>query len=551
MKSHALAAEGLALIAILVLGAGLRLARLDHNPPGVFRDEAEKGLNAWALGRGGSVFDFVPDAAGRPTVEWRRWPLFINVYGVRTSALYQYALAPLARGEAPPSPAVLRLPAALAGLASVAAVYLAARLLYGAGVGLGAAFWLAVSPWSVAFSRWALQGAFVPLFMALGAGGLALGLRRRPAWLVLGGAALGAAFYGYSGARPFVLAFVVAAVLLERKALWEPRRRKWACAAAGLFALFVVPALVAMAMPGGMGRLARISVFGEGRGLFQALWAMAGNYFIHFSPGFLFLRGDPELRHGVASFGQIYHVEFLFALAGAWALWRGGGRERRLWAAWLALFPVGAMLTSPSQMPHALRTLVLLPLPQILAGHGLVWFAARLGRRRPVRESAGAGAAASRGRATLAWALVSLATAASVGGFAFDLFGSYPRYSARHWAAGFGEALASARERRGAEGVVCVSGSIALARYLTLYYDGVTPERLAAEGHEALGAYFPPPAFDLRPLWRSLPAGSTLVAVPEDARGLDAFPVKIVHPPSASAAESEELPATFWVYKKN
>jgi hypothetical protein len=52
-------AAWLALAGIVVLAAGLRFSGLNHVPEGLFRDEAEKGYNAWAIatqGGCGGVF---------------------------------------------------------------------------------------------------------------------------------------------------------------------------------------------------------------------------------------------------------------------------------------------------------------------------------------------------------------------------------------------------------------------------------------------------------------------------------------------------------------
>jgi 4-amino-4-deoxy-L-arabinose transferase-like glycosyltransferase len=550
MTRRLLLNEFTAAFAVVLLGGLLRLWALGDNPPGIFRDEAEKALNGWAIADRGAAFEFVQGIGGGPAVNWRSWPLFIGVNGVKTSAIYQYALA-LFVGGGRPSALLTRLPAAFAGIASVIALFALARLLYGAPVALCAAFWLAVSPWSVAFSRWALQGSFIPLFMTLGVGGLAMGMRRRPVWLLLGGSALGLAFYTYSGARPFLLAFAAVSALILWKRLSERREKRRAIGALALFLVFAAPTLAMMLAPGGMSRFGAISVFGGDGGFMQAIGSMISNYFSHFSPSFLIVRGDLNLRHGVDSFGELYHVEFVFALLGIWRLAKDRPPELPLLAAWLVLFPVGAMLTNPAEMPHALRTIVALPLPQLLAAHGMVWFASRA-------KAAPDGAETSLGsprRTRIAYAAAGLFVFLSVAAFSYDLFVRYPDYSARQWETGFGEALAGARREAEPGAPVYISGSIAMSWYLTMYYDSVSPGELAKQGWGALNAiHLPPqPAFDLSAHWDSLPKGAALVALDP---GIDriygyVFPVKIVHPPAATIARREALTPLYVVYKKN
>ncbi len=535
--------------AIVLLGAFLRLWALGDNPPGIFRDEAEKALNGWAIAERGAAFEFVQGISG-PAVNWRSWPLFIDVNGVKTSAIYQYALAPLV-GDKAPSAFVMRLPAAIAGIASVIALYLMVRLLYGGPVALCAAFWLAASPWSVAFSRWALQGSFVPLFVILGMGGLAMGLRRRPVWLLLGGGGLGLAFYTYSGARPFLLAFAALAALILWARLRERQEKRRAIGALVLFLVFAIPTLAMMFAPGGMRRFGAISVFGGDAGFLKGIGSMISNYFSHFSLNFLIVRGDFNARHGVFSFGALYHVEFVFALLGLWRLLKSRPPELPLWIIWIVLFPVGAMLTNPAEMPHALRTIVLLPLPQLLAAHGVVWFA------RKAKGAAGDGERPARSPlgAKFGYAVVGVFVFLSVVAFSYDQFVRSPFYSARAWETGFGEALAGAREEAEPGSPVYISGSIAMSWYLSMYYDTVSPGELARQGWGALDTMHltPQPPFDLRPHWDKLPWGAALVAL---APSIDAiypyvFPVKIVHPPAATIVESESLTPTFVVYKKN
>lgn len=524
--------EFLALAAILAAGGALRFARLDSNPPGVFADEAEKAMNAWALRCEGQAFEFAPGLGGVPAIRWRRWPLFVDVMGVKTSAIYQWALAAICSPAEPPSPARMRAPAAAAGVAALGATYGLARGALGPGAALAAAGWLAISPWHAAFTRWALQGAFIPLFIALGMLGAIRGLRGRGAWLLLTGAGFGLAFHSYSGARPFVLAFGAVFLVAERKALAGKALRGWTAGGLALFALLAAPAAWMMASEGGTRRFAAISVFAH-KSVWQGCLDAALNYARHYSPGFLILTGDAQPRHGVSSFGQLQHLEFVFALAGLWRIWRLRPPESRLILLWLALFPVGAALTAPEQNPHALRSIVALPLPQLLAGLGMVEAAERFGGRR----------------AAAAWTAIGLALAASAAAFAYDLFVLYPRYSAFAWSAGFGPALAKARAvSELPEGRVAVSGQIALGPYLVLYYDGTRPEALRRRGWAALRADFPPPSpdFDSRAAWAALPKGTAFVAYAPQFERVDAAPLALFPERGQDGAE-----APFYaVYKK-
>lgn len=534
--------------AIVWLAGWMRFNDLGTNPPGVFRDETEKALNAWSLAQTGHVFEFVPGPMGQPLVQWRKHPLFLNVYGVETSTIYHWALSTIARREHPPTPFEMRIPAAAAGTLSVALLWLMLRWLYGPAVALTAALFLSISPWSVPLSRWALQGSFIPLFMIVGIGGLLLGRKRHPAWLLMGAMGMGLAFYTYSGARPFVLAFTLTAAALHAWMLrrhWrlpETRRQLWwALAAMILFLILIMPALSAMMAPGGTTRLQRIGVFGNGRTIVESLAIVLRNYLLHYSPRFLILHGDPQLRHGVAPFGVLHYVEFAFALLGL--LFIRHRQERWLLLAWLVLFPVGAMLTNPAEMPHALRSIVALPLPQLLAAMGIVGTFERMrswlaGRRHATLML------------TAAMAATAAITAASAWSFANELFRRYPAYTAREWECGFGDALAKARSEAAGK-PVAISGSIALAPYLVLYYDRTPLDDLQKNGWSALNLILLPPSnFQFQQLWPLLPTDTTLLAVPEDDLSGLAYPMHIIHPPANTRADAEQLPPVYVVYKK-
>ena len=95
---------------ILLIAAGLRLYRITTIPPGLFRDEAMNGCNALDVLQTARVQVFYPENNGREG-------LFINISAVFVKFLGNRAW-------------VLRLPAAIFGILTVAGVFLLARALY-------------------------------------------------------------------------------------------------------------------------------------------------------------------------------------------------------------------------------------------------------------------------------------------------------------------------------------------------------------------------------------------------------------------------------------
>ena len=297
-----------------------------------FAMKRKKGANAWSLATTGGVIDFIPaSVSGSPLVfEWHRLPWMVDVVRSRTSAIYQYASVPFV-GLGGLSVATARMAAAAAGTLAVAAVGLVAIAVWGGAAGLAVAGWLALCPWHLVFSRWALEGIFVPLFLAMTLGGLA-GLRRGRRWgAPLVGSGLGWMFYAYTGAQPFVLAWGVCLAALYWRA-WEWRRwHFWV--GVGLFCLPVVPTLAALLARGGTVRLGHVALWNDpSLGPGQMALRFIQTYFSHFDPRFLFFSGDPNPRHCVPGMGQLLWIDLALVPIGLAASFR-----RRMELRWVLL----------------------------------------------------------------------------------------------------------------------------------------------------------------------------------------------------------------------
>ena len=519
-----------ALAAILAAAAALRLMALGTNPPALFRDEAEKGYTAWSIAKMGGYVELDPHDA---TPRFHRWPLFIRTPGAVTSATYQYFDAPFT-GLFGLNEWAIRLPAALAGIAGVGLCFLAANAVTGdRRAALLAAGLLAVSPWHVVFSRWAAQGIFVPLFVSAGVW-LFWAWREKPseppwrpstpawrpdapacrpdapacrrgAWLRWPAAALlfGAAAYTYDPAR---LTVPLLAVAMAACGFSEIRRRWGPATAAAIVFMAVMAPLIVFQMAGGAERLGRVSIFAEGISLWTAAGLFARNYGSHFSPVYLFVSGDQELRHSLPGFGQLLHVEAPLFVAGVIAMLRRRQREDWFVLLWFLLGPLPAALTN--EAPHALRSIAALPSPAIISAIGFfaVWdWGRRHGRLIPYWTLTG-----------VTMLIVGVELAAMV----FTLFVVYPEQSAPNWQFGLKQALFQVRERtpKGqAPPFVFVSSQIPFAPCLALAYEQTDPRQFREKGLEALRpiAFLPSP--EANEEWsQRAPAGSWFVLTPHE-----------------------------------
>ena len=103
-----------------------------------------------------------------------------------------------------------------------------------------------------------------------------------------------------------------------------------------------------------------------------ALPRIIGGYLSHFSPDFLFLQGSSNYQFNTPGVGLMYPVEFPLLLLGLFAIIRYKTPGGILIIGWLLVSPLAAAITRDA--PHALRTILMLPTPQIISALGLGWF---------------------------------------------------------------------------------------------------------------------------------------------------------------------------------
>ena len=193
--------ELIAVVLLLCLGAALRLALPGAFPPGLNQDEASTGYDAWALLTAGT--DRNGDA----------WPVLFSSWGSGQNALYAYLLLPfyLLFGR---SVAVLRLPAAILGVLSLWLFRRLMRRSMGPAAGLCALGLLAVCPWHVLISRWALESNLLPFCLLLGTCLLDRALRDRPGCLIPAAGVLALGLYAYGTAFFFLPVYLILGCVL-------------------------------------------------------------------------------------------------------------------------------------------------------------------------------------------------------------------------------------------------------------------------------------------------------------------------------------------------
>lgn len=299
------------LAVVFALGFFARTWEFGRLPPSLNPDEASTGVEAVNLLRYGQDRNAVP------------YPVKFISWGSGQDVLYAYLLIPLValRGS---SPAVVRLPMLVFALATIPLIYLAARRIFGASVGLMAAFMLAISPWHILLSRWALDSNVLP-FVFLSGFTCLLMLEQDGWWFVPASVALAFCLYAYGTAYVVVPAFMAGALVIilrqgrvSKVQLWSGLTA-FAVLSTPILLLLVVNRLGLNSIPLGPITVPRfpVAVRWESTTLLGApnpIRALAGN--ITTALGLLATESDAISYNAVEPYGIFYRLGLILAVAG-------------------------------------------------------------------------------------------------------------------------------------------------------------------------------------------------------------------------------------------
>jgi len=309
---------------LTVIAAVLRLARIDHSPPGLNQDEA---INAWN--------SFCLLKTGRDMVGVH-WPVFYaHSIGDNRTTLLLYWLIPFqALGGL--SVVSMRVAAAVSGILCVPLVACVGTRLFGRLAGVVAAALLVVNPWHFSSTRWAIDGSLVP-FLTLATLALMLraGLpiadgeprRARPWAALLAGVVGGLGCYGYWAMRLHFPVFLALAVLLTWRWWRAMLRTQAGLVAALVFALGVAVTFGPLAFrhltdPAIAMRATMTRLWDPGTPLAEIARRVLERYAIHFGPDFLFVRGDLDPGNAPADSGVFEWALLPLMLVGLVAAFR-------------------------------------------------------------------------------------------------------------------------------------------------------------------------------------------------------------------------------------
>ncbi len=367
------------LLGIILLAATLRLYKLASVPPSLYWDEASLGYNAY------SILKTAHDEHGKflPLTNFA-------AFGDYKPPGYIYATVPSIAIFGLTEFAV-RFPSAFFGTLTVLLTYLLAKKLFEKEkIALLSAFFLAISPWHLQFSRGAFEANLGLFLSTLGIYLFIKFAKDNKYWIFLSLLSFLAAMYTFTGQRLFV-PFILLILFIQFKNAVVKNLKVVIPALIVAVLLFWPLFKFATGTIEGRLRFNEVSIFNDLAPADEsthlrtkdnfAWWAniihnrrveyaheFAVHYFDAFNPTFLFIKGDVNPRLSPQEVGELYLIDLPLILLGIYFLFAKKQNFRFLIIAWLLISPLGP--ATARETPHALRMIHILPTFQLIAAFG-------------------------------------------------------------------------------------------------------------------------------------------------------------------------------------
>jgi 4-amino-4-deoxy-L-arabinose transferase-like glycosyltransferase len=367
---------------IIIIAFALRFYQVTSIPPSLNWDEVSIGYNAYSILKTGKD-------------EWgQTFPVHFRSYGEYKLPAQIYFSIP-AISIFGLNELGVRMTPVVYGTLTVLFLFFLVRLLFKNDyIGLISAFLLAISPWHIQLTRASFESSFALFWIVLGIWFLVKGFKDKK-WIIISIIPFVLSMYTYNSARVFTPLFLIVILLIYHKT-WLKLKKNVLLSIALFFALLIP--LVPYYLSGeGNSRLKLVSItddpgliprINENRGnsnlpeplpklihnkITYTAFYFSQNYLSHFTPDFLFISGAPHKQHNVQGMGELYYFQAPFLLLGLYWLFKKKQPFKGLLLSWLLIAFIPVSITNDS-IPHALRTLIAVPVYQILTAFGFVVF---------------------------------------------------------------------------------------------------------------------------------------------------------------------------------
>ena len=217
---------------ILAVGIFARTWDFGKMPPGLNPDEASIGVEAYYL------FKFGMDRNGIS------FPVHLISWGSGQNALYAYLIMPFIalRGL---NPQTIRLPMMLSGILSLPLMYYAGRKLFGNKFALVSMFFLAISPWHIVNTRWAVESNILP-FIFLAGFAFFLAANKNGIWFIPASICFALCLYAYGTAYVAIPIFL--ALCIPAAVYWKKIETKYIVSGLLIFFVLASPIILFVAI---------------------------------------------------------------------------------------------------------------------------------------------------------------------------------------------------------------------------------------------------------------------------------------------------------------
>ena len=366
----------LLLFVILILGIFLRLYKIDVLPISLSGDEIDAGYQSWSL------------ATTAKDYTGHFLPTFLHSLSEMRTPLLPYFLAPFISifGLSTLS---LKVPVALLGVLNIYLIYFLANKLFSRNQSLGllTSLILATSPWHIHFSRIAFDSTLLLSLYLIGT----IFFISNKVYLSLIFFVL--TFWTYPTANVFTPLIVGLLWLIYKQSLLFHKKITFYL----ISFLFFVPVIINLLTGYASGRFAGISIFSDQKTIDSIIttrtepWVLGhksealyhnkflvylktftSQYLNSFSPEFLFISGDPNYRHSIGEFGELFTFLFPFLILGFIKIFIDWNKsESKLILGWLLLSPIASAFTQGGGT-HATRLIIMLPALIIIISLGVI-----------------------------------------------------------------------------------------------------------------------------------------------------------------------------------
>lgn len=350
---------------------------------------------------------------------------------------------------------------------------------------------ISISPWHIHFSRTGFEANTGLFFVILGAYLFLKYLNvHKYKYYFLSFFIFAVSMYFYRSIWIFTPLLILSLLLVYRKELFSKNSILKTSIGLLVFILTIMPFSFKMISAEGMVRANQTSVINnsdekvfeaaikqnENKSIFTKIafnrrtvyiLESSTGYLKHFSPNYLFLKGDGNMRHGLPNTGVLYFWGLLFIIPGLFFLKNIDSKTRFVIISWLLIAPIPAAFSLPA--PHALRSLNMIPIPQLLISMGILYIFIKL----------------SKSYRKIYSFVVFLIILFSFGYYLKGYYGEYPRISSSDWADGYKQLVYSIQKNENNYDKILISGHYWQPYSYFLFYNRYDPLEFQKNGSKS------------------------------------------------------------------